>query len=98
MSVPSNDRRASYAATALAAFRRRAGDDDDWTSICDLMVDLGHLAKSCGLDFAALAARAVSVWAYERRHPDGSGKCPQVTIAIAGRRPRHAWSTKDGCG
>ena len=91
MSQSTNHYRASYAATALEAFRERVGDDDEWTSICDLIVDLGHLAKASRLDFVRIAARAISVWAYERRDPDGCGECPQVTVIVAGRRPKRAW-------
>ena len=96
MSSTINQNRASYAATALEAFRKRVGDDDDWTSIGDLIVDLGHLAKTSDLDFVSLVARAISVWAYERRWPDGCGATPQVIVTIAGRRPKSAWPDKAG--
>ena len=95
MSTPTNARRASWAASALQTFRQEVGNDDDRTLILDLITDLGHLAKIHGLDFVAIVARAVSVWAYERRNPDGMGMSPQVTITVADRKPKLAWSAKD---
>lgn len=94
MSTPTNLDRASFAETALQAFRHKVGDDDDATLILDLITDLGHLAKIRELDFVAITARAVSVWAYERRHPDGMGASPQVAITVGGRKPKLAWSPK----
>jgi hypothetical protein len=96
MSQHFNPLRARSAAAALEAFRKYDGHDDDRSSILDLITDLGHLACQCDLDFVQLVAQAVSVWAYERRHPDGAGASPQVTVTIAGRRPRCAWTRKDG--
>jgi hypothetical protein len=96
MKADANARRAARAADALKAFREGAGADDDLTSISDLIADLGHLAKTSELDFVGLVARALSVWAYERRWPDGCGASPQVTVTIAGRRPKCAWPDKAG--
>jgi len=95
MTHPTNDERASYAATALNAFRDRIGYDDEDTSMLDLITDLGHLARSYELDFLRIVAKAVSTWAYERKHPDGAGPSPQVTITIEGRKPTLAWSARD---
>ena len=92
---PSNEQRAGWAQVALDAFRQRVGRDDDATSILDLISDLGHLARTRELDFVAIAARAVSVWAYERRYPNGMGASPQVAITVGNRKPKHAWSAKD---
>lgn len=95
MSSVTNKERASSAALALDAFRQCVGDDDDNELIQDLICNLGHLASDAKLDFVSLTARAVSNWTYERRHPNGLGASPQVTIAIAGRRAKCAW-TKGG--
>lgn len=96
MTHPSNDQRAGWARMALNTFRTQAGNDDDATLILDLITDLGHLADMRRIEFPSLVARAVSVWAYERRHPDGAGASPQVTLTIQGRRPRYAWGEKGG--
>jgi hypothetical protein len=98
MSASTNLQRASWAATALQAFRHEVGNDDDATLILDLITDLGQLAKTQQMDFVAITARAVSVWAYERRHPDGMGASPQLSITLDGRKPKLAWSTKDTKG
>ena len=90
-----NARHAARASEALATYRKRAGREDSATSICDLITDLGHLAQSPNLDFVGLVARAVSIWAYERRLPDGAGAGPQVIVTIAGRKPKPAWPRKD---
>jgi hypothetical protein len=96
MSQHLNLLRARSAAAALEAFRKYDGHDDDRTSILDLITDLGHLARHYKIDFVQLVAHAVSVWAYECRDPDGAGASPQVTVTIAGRRPKCAWHRKDG--
>ena len=69
MTHPTNEKRAAWARLALDTFRNQVGEDDDATLILDLITDLGHLARARGIDFVALVARAVSVWAYERKHP-----------------------------
>jgi len=95
MTHPTNEKRAAWARLALDTFRSQVGDDDDRTLILDLITDLGHLAQSRRIDFVKLVARAVSVWAYERKHPDGVGASPQAAIAIAGRQPKYAWRRKE---
>ena len=95
MTHPSNDQRAQWAQTALNTFRYQVGEDDDATLILDLITDLGHLASKHRMDFLGLAAQAISVWAYERKHPDGAGESPQVTITIAGQGPKRAWRRKE---
>jgi len=96
MTHPSNDQRAGWARMALNTFRYQVGEDDDRTLILDLITDLGHLAHRRRIDFVSLVAEAVSVWAYERKHPDGTGASPQVTLTIQGRRPRYAWGERGG--
>jgi len=95
MTHPTNDQRAACAQMALNTFRTQVGEDDDATLILDLTTDLGHLACMRRIDFVALVAKAVSVWAYERKHPDGLGASPQVAITVAGRRPTYAWRRKE---
>jgi len=96
MTHPTNEKRAAWARLALDTFRYQVGDDDDRTLILDLIADLGHLARARGIDFVALVAEAVSVWVYERKHPDGTGASPQVAITIAGQRPKYAWRGEGG--
>jgi len=66
-----NQQRAGWAACALATFREKAGDYDTATPIQDLIADLGHLARCANLDFARIAARGISTWAYEHRESNG---------------------------
>jgi len=96
MTHPTNDQRAGWARMALNTFRYQVGEDDDRTLILDLITDLGHLAHRRRIDFVSLVARAVSVWAYECKDPDGIGASPQVTVSIAGHRPKRAWRGEGG--
>jgi len=96
MSRNPNSGRAQLAATALQAFRDEAGDDDERALMLDLIADLGHLAATRRFDFARMIAKAVSVWAYERKDPHGIGASPQVTVTIQGHRPKRAWRGKGG--
>ena len=92
-----NSGRAQLAATALQAFRDEAGDDgDERTLMLDLIADLGHLATTRRFDFTRMIAKAVSVWAYERKDPNGIGASPQVTVTIQGHRPKRTWRGKGG--
>jgi len=97
MSRNPNSGRAQLAATALQAFRDEARDDgDERTLMLDLIADLGHLAATRKFDFARIIAKAVSVWAYECKDPNGIGASPQVTVTIQGHRPKRAWRGKGG--
>jgi len=96
MSRNPNSGRTQLGATALRAFRDEAGGDDEQTLMLDLIADLGHLAVTRRFDFARMIAKAVSVWAYERKHPDGIGASPQVIVSIAGHRPKRAWRGEGG--
>ena len=93
MTRPTNHRRAQLAATALKAFAEETGGGggDEQTLMLDLITDLGHLAASRKLDFVRMAAKAVSVWFHEHKNAKGFPS-PQVTVTIAGRRPKCAWT------
>jgi hypothetical protein len=86
-----NASRARLAAAALKAFAESCGGGDGRTLMFDLVADLGHLASERGYDFPHIVAKAISVWALERHHPDSIDPSPQVTITIAGRAPKRAW-------
>jgi hypothetical protein len=94
MNLSLNRKRAAWAAKALAAFGREVGEDDTRTLIPDLIADLGHLASLRRLDFLRIAAQALSVWAYERKAPEGTGPCPQTCTTFgsneAGRHGKGA--------
>jgi hypothetical protein len=91
-----NTGRARLAATALKAFAEASGGGDGRTVMLDLIADLGHLASRRGYDFPYTVAKAVSLWAEERKRPDSIDRCPQVTITIEGRRPKRAWPERPG--
>lgn len=93
---PSNPDRADWAEYALTAFSSQTGADCDMYAVHDLIADLGHYCSRHRLDFVSIAARAISAWAYERKHPNGLGSSPQVTVAIEGRASKRAWRTKVG--
>jgi len=91
MTHSTNEQRGRLAATALKAIARKAPWCDEQMLILDLITDLGHLAASRKYDFVRMAAKAVSVWFHEHKKVHGRPS-PQVTITIAGRRPKCAWT------
>ncbi len=96
MTDPTNHHRADWAASALVSFQYycwQQGEDDE-TLITDLIIDLGHLARERRFDFLKIVARAVSHWAYERKHPNGLGPTPQVWLTIEGRTATRAWPSE----
>jgi hypothetical protein len=52
-----NDKRAAWAAIAIAAFQKATGTEDE-DALCDLLADLRHWADRQGYDFEAASARA----------------------------------------
>jgi hypothetical protein len=91
MSIQHNADRATWAEAALRTFCCEVGVDDECDAVHDLIADLGHYCSQHKLDFVSITARALSVWANECQQPDGTGASPQVTVTIAGRRPKLAW-------
>ncbi len=51
-----NDKRAAWAARAVAAFQDITGTDDE-DALCDLLADLMHWADRCNYDFDAALIR-----------------------------------------
>jgi hypothetical protein len=95
MSTTNRDR-AAWAEYALTAFSSQTGADLGRDAVHDLIADLGHYAVTRRLDFAKIVALAVSTWAYERKHADDIGSCPQVAISIAGHPTKYAHRQKGG--
>lgn len=60
-----NEDRARWAKNALQAFSRETGSDMGPEALHDLLCDLGHYARSVGLDFRDEFERAASVCAAE---------------------------------
>ena len=77
-----NLQRAGWASDAVQAFADVTGAELWADAISDLICNLGHLSDSKGLDFKAIAAKAVGTWRIEQDDPEGvSNPCP-VTITI----------------
>lgn len=61
----SNEDRALWAKNALRAFSKDTGSDMGREALHDLLCDLGHYARSTGLDFRDEMRRAADVWGEE---------------------------------
>jgi hypothetical protein len=85
-----NRDRVAWAEYALTAFSSQTGAELGSEALHDLIADLGHYATRHRIDFLKITARAISTWADERRHPDGIGDGPRVTITVEDRRPKRA--------
>lgn len=79
-----NLNRAEWARTAVDAFAREVGNDNEplEVSINDLICDLGHLADREQLDFVAILTKAVAFWKIEQIDPDGIADPPPVDLII----------------
>ena len=91
MTHPTNVQRRRLAATALKAIAKQAPWCDEQMLMLYLITDLGHLATSRKLDFVRMVGKAISVWFHEYKNSRGRPS-PQVTVTIAGRRPKCAWT------
>lgn len=60
-----NDDRARWAKRALNAFSRETGSGMGEEALHDLLCDLGHYAKSIGIDFTVAMERAAETWVEE---------------------------------
>ncbi|MBU1210190.1 MAG: hypothetical protein KJ587_02835 [Alphaproteobacteria bacterium] len=77
-----NRRRALWARLALEAFAEETGAEMISQALADLIADLGHLCDADGLDFLALASKAIGTWKIEQIEPDGISHPPEVSIAF----------------
>lgn len=79
---PENRKRAKCALAALTAFHETTGSDLPDDALSDLICDLGHYADQQGIDFTAIAARAIGYWKIEQTDPLGVSDPPDVDIII----------------
>ena len=81
MPKPLNQEHADGARKAIAACDFDPAQDLE-TSIKDLLVDLGHLCDTEGLDFVERIKKALNTWAVERIDPTSVAEGPTVEIHI----------------
>jgi hypothetical protein len=70
---PGNCDRAEWAEHALTVFCEETGLDQESErddAVSDLMCNLGHYCDQYGLDFLALASRAIALWDVEKREEE----------------------------
>ncbi len=77
-----NLKRAGWAAQAVKVFAKTTGAQLWPEAIADLLCDLGHLCDRQGLDFNAVAARAIGIWRIEQEEPEGVSAPYPVSITI----------------
>lgn len=80
-----NLRRARWAGHAVEAFAQQTGAELWPEAISDLLCDIGHLCDAKGLNFRAITASAIGVWAVEQEEPEGVSAPYPVSIVISRR-------------